>query len=330
VTYAESLFVAVGAAGTILTSSDGTTWTSRTSGTTSNLYDVTYGNNRFVAVGGLVHDAGPSTTLTSLDGLTWTGQTVSGYYLVGVTYGNRLFVAAGTGFIFPCIYTSPDGVTLTKQSVGGNGSGEDVAYGNNVYVALVWLSGGLAYIFTSPDGSTWTQKSLTTLCWLNGVTYCNGLFVAVGGYNSPYSGVIVTSPDGSTWTQQKSGTTNSLNGVTYGDSLFVAVGSNGTILTSKVGGNTGVINTGFSKAVNTRLSIHVVNNHIVATVPDRVGLSEVNAEIFNVAGKKVYSASTRPDNGILYLQANGLPPGIYILSIIGNKTKVSTSFFIAK
>ena len=35
-------FVSVGSSGTILTSSDGTSWTSRTSGTSNLLYGVTY------------------------------------------------------------------------------------------------------------------------------------------------------------------------------------------------------------------------------------------------------------------------------------------------
>jgi fibronectin type 3 domain-containing protein len=61
--------VTVGNSGTILTSSDGTTWTSRTSGTTNNLYGVTYGNSTFVTVG----DSG--TILTSSDGTTWTSRT---------------------------------------------------------------------------------------------------------------------------------------------------------------------------------------------------------------------------------------------------------------
>ena len=41
-TTSSGLFIAVGASGTLLTSSDGTTWTSRTSGTTETFYDVTY------------------------------------------------------------------------------------------------------------------------------------------------------------------------------------------------------------------------------------------------------------------------------------------------
>jgi len=40
VTYGNSTFVAVGNSGTILTSSDGTSWDNRTSGTTNNLYGV--------------------------------------------------------------------------------------------------------------------------------------------------------------------------------------------------------------------------------------------------------------------------------------------------
>ena len=40
--YGNSTFVAVGKSGTILTSSDATTWTSRTSGTSEHLRRVTY------------------------------------------------------------------------------------------------------------------------------------------------------------------------------------------------------------------------------------------------------------------------------------------------
>ena len=36
----KDMFVTVGNSGTILTSSDGTTWTSRTSGTSNHLYDI--------------------------------------------------------------------------------------------------------------------------------------------------------------------------------------------------------------------------------------------------------------------------------------------------
>jgi len=43
--------VTVGDNGTILTSPDGTTWAKRNSGTSNDLYGLTYGNGLFVAVG---------------------------------------------------------------------------------------------------------------------------------------------------------------------------------------------------------------------------------------------------------------------------------------
>jgi len=75
----------VGWEGTILTSSDGISWTSRTSGISKLLNGVTYGNNTFVTVGN------SGTILTSPDGNSWTKRTsVTSKSLVGVTYGNGL------------------------------------------------------------------------------------------------------------------------------------------------------------------------------------------------------------------------------------------------
>jgi hypothetical protein len=73
VTYGNSKFVAVGGDGydngTILTSSDGTTWTTNTSGATYAYWGITYGNSTFATVG-------PSgSILTSSDGTTWTSRT---------------------------------------------------------------------------------------------------------------------------------------------------------------------------------------------------------------------------------------------------------------
>ena len=44
-------FVAVGQQGTIITSTDGTTWETQTSGTSTELFDVKYINNKIYAVG---------------------------------------------------------------------------------------------------------------------------------------------------------------------------------------------------------------------------------------------------------------------------------------
>jgi len=113
------LFVSVGDSGTILTSSDGTTWTERTSGISEYLGGVTYGNGLFVTVGN------SGTILTSSDGTTWTPGSLyhSGpqrtYVLPtwfrGVTYGNGTFVTVGDRGI---ILTSSDGISWTQRTFG--------------------------------------------------------------------------------------------------------------------------------------------------------------------------------------------------------------------
>ena len=72
-------YVAVGSSGKILTSSDGTSWTSRTSGTTSNLVGITYGNSNFLTLTGSMDDGTNSTAtvLTSSNGTSWTSSSAT-------------------------------------------------------------------------------------------------------------------------------------------------------------------------------------------------------------------------------------------------------------
>ena len=87
------------------------------------------------------------------------------------------------------------------------------------------LSGAGNRVMTSPDGITWTiQASAADNSW-TGLTYGNGLFVAVA-----YSGLgnrVMTSPDGITWTSRTSAADNAWFSVTYGNGLFVAVANSG-------------------------------------------------------------------------------------------------------
>lgn len=59
-------YVAVGNSGEIITSPNGTAWTSHASGTTNDLSGIAWSGTQFVAVGEL------GTILTSPDGITWT------------------------------------------------------------------------------------------------------------------------------------------------------------------------------------------------------------------------------------------------------------------
>jgi len=224
VTYGDGLYVAVGSSGKLTTSTDGTTWTTRTSGFGSYINDVTYGDGLYVAVGGPYSSP---TLATSPDGTTWTTRT-SGLSKVisAVTYGDGLYVAVG---LDGGIATSPDGTTWTTRTSGfGSTPIRGVTYGDGLYVAV----GDSGKLTTSTDGTTWTSRtSGFGYTYINAVTYGDGLYVAVGD-----DGTMTTSTDGTTWTTRTSGIDyDDIRGVTYGDGLYVAVGDDGTMITSTDG-----------------------------------------------------------------------------------------------
>jgi photosystem II stability/assembly factor-like uncharacterized protein len=197
------------------TTLDITTWISRTSHTTTTLYNVVWSGTQFVAVGG------SGTILTSPDGVTWTSQNSNiANDLFGVTWSGTQFVAVGGS---GTILTSPDGVTWTSQNSNtAKNDLFDVTWAGTQFVAV----GGSGNIVTSPDGVTWTPRTSNT----SNTLYSIAQLVAVGS-----SGTILTSPDGITWTPQSSGTGYDLHDIIWFETQFVAVGSSGTILTSPYG-----------------------------------------------------------------------------------------------
>jgi hypothetical protein len=217
---------------------------------------ITYGNNRFVAVGR------DGTMAYSSDGVTWTAavsSTVWNYTysngntwamdISNVAYGGNRFVAVG--FNGKMAYSS-DGRSWT--AVSNSRFGDDtilgITYGNNRFVA-VGSSGTMAY---SSDGVTWTAVSTGTI-WdyrplygdlvksdICAVTYGNNRFVAVGS-----GGKMAYSSDGVRWTAVSTGTIwddrlpngdiykSEIRAVTYGNNRFVAVGELGKIAYSTDG-----------------------------------------------------------------------------------------------
>ena len=243
ITYGNGLFVSVGYKGSIFTSTDVTSWTKRISGTSNNLYGISYGNGLFVTVGK------EGTILTSSNGTSWT-QRISGTSntLYGVTYGNGLFVTVGN---YGTIFTSSDGISWTQRtSPTGSSFGSKhhlimVNYVNRIFVTVGWYG----TILTSSNGTSWTKRR-TPRESLNfhGVTYGNGLFVTVGE-----SGIL-TSPNGVSWSKQSS--SGQINGVTYGNGLFMKVGVSGTILTSSDGTSWTKRITGTSNTLSGIISSH--------------------------------------------------------------------------
>jgi hypothetical protein len=344
VTYGNGLFVAVGNKGTILTSPNGTTWTESNSGTTGDLvlYSVTYGNGLFVAVGWNFTSL-TGTVLTSPDGSTWTTRSMGATnILCSVTYGNSLFVAVGEG---DTILTSVDGTTWTGRNSGTSGTLYlcSVTYGNGLFLVVGWDTAVLAgAVLISLDGSTWIYRDPGTTAGiytteLTFVTYGNGLFVAVGIGVEERKGVwykrILTSPNGTTWTATNldtpATTIQPITSVTYGNSQFVAVGLGGTILTSKAD-NIGVIQSSSKVLYTSKLRININKNGIAALLPQTLTKEILTVGLFTIAGKKIYSATNQANKGTLNIPLASLSTGLYIISISGGNTALSSSFVVTK
>ncbi|MDO8541072.1 MAG: hypothetical protein Q7S40_11600 [Opitutaceae bacterium] len=174
--------VTVGDGGTILTSTNGTTWTRRNSGVTDWLVGVAYGGGRYVAVG----DKGR--VLSSTDGATWLSvpQSATTARLNNVLHAAGMFVAVGEG---GAIVTSPDGRVWTARASGVTGWLRAITYVNAVitknnfpglggvvssssstnYPAEFLVAGQGGIILESADGNTWS--SIADEYWTRGAEY---------------------------------------------------------------------------------------------------------------------------------------------------------------
>jgi hypothetical protein len=93
----------VGTSKKIVTSTDGITWTVRSSNVGS-WYGIAYGNNLYVAVG-----SAPAVIVTSPDGISWTKQTNPDgipVYLLNVFYSTEknMFIIIGDGKFYTCSF----------------------------------------------------------------------------------------------------------------------------------------------------------------------------------------------------------------------------------
>ncbi len=166
VAYGNGVYVALGQFGAAFSSIDAIHWTARTSGTSSAIYDVAFGNNVFVAT-----IAGSTSVLVSPNGTNWTLQAtgLSGTY-DSIVFRDGLFHAAGTR-----IATSPDGIAWTDHGAPSalligveKALGKYVAYG----------TGGT--LLTSTNLTNWVTIQSGTLQEFKSAAFGSDTFVIVG------------------------------------------------------------------------------------------------------------------------------------------------------
>lgn len=185
--FGNNIFVAASTAGSISTSLNGASWTSRTVPSVVQFNVIAYGDGLFV-VGG-----NSNTLITSPDGITWTAKTITGLTNVrGVCYnGSRWLAIGSTG---KAAYSDDGGDTWTSTADAIVGTANFnmpnmLSYGNGIWGYINHAN----QAYKSSDGLTWSA----TTSPFNDATSLNfgeGLFFATG-----YTG-IATSPDMVTWT----------------------------------------------------------------------------------------------------------------------------------
>jgi hypothetical protein len=209
---------AVGASGTILKYVS--SWTSKTSGTSNNLYGVGGKSD-----GSHVHAVGASgTALYSTDGNTWTVKTS------GTT--NNLYAVWENS---DTSYAYVVGASGTILEYSGSWSAMDNDDTHNLYGVWGYYSDPTTYAYAVGasgtilyyNGTTWGSKTSGTTNTLYSVWGSSATNVfAVGA-----SGIILHSTSGTDWSELNSGTADTLYGVwgNSGSDVF-AVGACGTVV----------------------------------------------------------------------------------------------------
>lgn len=240
IAYGGSSFVLVGYSGTtnvILTSPDGLSWTRRFCGVGDAFTAITYAQNQFVAVGGTQFPTNRSFIVTSPDGITWTTRrtNVADYY--------KSVAGNANGFVAVALHTtsrSPTGTAWTDVTDANPGSRTAVGASPSLFISAdVYYSGvnETAALYASPDGAAWATTGAAL--GINGITYGNGRFIAVGSSVDP--GVfptgtrpaIMVSADGTNWVSRTRSVstfggvkTSPVAGVAFGAGRFVALTAN--------------------------------------------------------------------------------------------------------
>ena len=319
VLFADGRFFAVGMSGVIRTSEDGRNWTAYSLPSNffnapadylNDMYDITYGNGKFVAACYLA-------LISSTDGTTWeevksTGQLLSHQ----IVFGNNRFVTYNhNNFI-----VSEDATTWIKHPMPDTGRYGLIRFCNDRFV-FIYGSGG---IYTSADGSTWEYMAQKPggLWYPYDLTFSKGRYVLIGE-----KGNMFLSNDLVNWTSGESGTGYSLNEIICNDGLYVMAGSAG-ILTS-IEDTVHIVSKACRKKDRDKCRTRVVENMLTVGALPIINGKDVSITIYNIAGKKIHSMSGKPVNGLIKMPVNGLSAGRYFLSVTaGNTMLLGTSILV--
>lgn len=219
-------------------STDGSTWTSRTPATSLSVVSAAYFDSKwYIAVDYSATNTSVLAHTTNFTTWTWVTSgptTITPGFSSSqnrIIYVNNKYILHNTSensdsktFFF----TSTDLVTWTTNNSPLSSNFNFINYGNGIY----FIGRASAQLYTSTDLVTWTSRTANfgTSTIFTGA-YGNSTYV-IGGNN----GQVSTSTDGTTWTSRTANfSTGSIFNIKYINNIFMAVGSSGRIATSTDG-----------------------------------------------------------------------------------------------
>jgi len=218
VIYSNGQYVTVREGGGVMTSSDGLSWNSKTSGTTNDLRALLWDGSNYFAAGA------NGTILKSSNASTWSSVNSSGPFINALTFSGSSYVAAG-GF---GLLVSNNGNTWTAPTAPPSGASFEAATWDGSRFIVGGLGGN---VYTSLNGQTWSRSN-TSITWnVESMISLNGTTWAVGD-----NAHIMKTTDGVLWDElypNPIGNEFLMDISQVGDSL-VTVGFNQTVLVAAI------------------------------------------------------------------------------------------------
>lgn len=173
----------------------------------------------------------PSGTSIHIQGLAYGKGVYVGYTLEGYVYSSDLIewhraitrtpysvertkLLNGTFYGFPGspVYSSIDGISWQEEAMPFSCTIRDIAFGKSILVAV-----GDDGILVADQGKAWSRVENLHAKGLTGVSYGNGVFVAVGK-----DGTVLTSENGVEWVSVDLGINDNFTSIAFGNGRFAA------------------------------------------------------------------------------------------------------------
>jgi hypothetical protein len=323
-----------GGAGIFLSSNSGSNWIASDSGLPLNsdvpsLAVTGYGVYAGVYGGGIFSSGDLGKTWTAVNsGLT------NKYIQVLCASGNNLYAGTGTpamscGGVFSFNYIDAN---WTAVNTGFGLTSGCIVYsvirsGNNIFAGTA--SSGI--FITNGTGWVTVNSGLTSTAVLSLTAIDGNVFAGCAGSGG---GVFLSANNGTSWTSVDSGLTSTLvlSLAIMGKYVFAGTDGGGIWRRPLVEILTVAVQPRAEKSgLNAGgLRIIAAKKNIAVFLPNGSADGAVTVELFNAAGKIIYSAAQKINNGRLNIPVAELSAGVYLIMVAGNNIKLSSPLIVAK